>query len=199
MNVAGRRDDAAAADDDCLRRHFTPVFKADANQLAGPPGSKGLLGFPSSRRPADNSLMPNPSNSRNKVSNEDQGSGETYVSKAWLRNSPAVTVRGGPNLTITFNAALSKALGLARFRYAAVRHDAKAKIVQFILGNDEAAHGGAFTLGFNGGSSKKKGSPSRCIQAPGHRLPFLELGAYRPRATWDDRETVVSIDLTGKI
>lgn len=74
--------------------------------------------------------MPNPSNSRSKISNEDvrssQGASETYVPKAWLRSSPAVTVRGDQNITITFNAALSKALGLTRFRYAAVRHDANA-------------------------------------------------------------------------
>ncbi|MCL4750442.1 MAG: hypothetical protein KJ015_09790 [Myxococcales bacterium] len=118
----------------------------------------------------------------------------TYTPKSWLRG-PVVTVRSGHNATVTFTAPLSRDLGISRYRYVAVLHDPTAKDVHFVFTNDETAHGGAFTLGFNGGASRKKGSPSRCFQAPAHRLPFLRRGAYRAKASGGDHNLVVTIDL----
>jgi len=71
--------------------------------------------------------------------------------------------------------------------------------MQLVLTNDETAHGGAFKLGFNGGSSRKKGSPSRCFQVPAHRVPFLKRGTYRAVRTGDHRDLIVNIDLAHPI
>lgn len=122
----------------------------------------------------------------------------TYTRKRWLR-TPAVTVRGDHNATITFNSPLSRALGIARFTYVGVRHDPTTKKVEFVFANDEAAHGGCFALGFNGGSCKKKNSPSRCFEIPRHRVPFLALGSYRAQSTEGTDGLVVSIRLDDRI
>lgn len=125
-------------------------------------------------------------------------SSPTYTTKSWLRG-PVVTVRGGDSLTVTLTSPLSRALGIHRYAYVSVRHDPAAKVVEFAFTNDETAHDGAFKLGFNGGASRKKGSPSRCFQVPAHRMPFLKRGRYRAAPSGGDRDLVVRIDLARPI
>lgn len=117
-----------------------------------------------------------------------------YAPKRLLR-APVVTVRGRRNTLIAFNASLARELKIARFKYAAVQHDPVAHTAQFTLSNDELAHGGSYKLGFNGGTGKKKGSPSRAFPVPRERVPFLQNGAYRAEARETGAELVVTIHL----
>lgn len=112
-----------------------------------------------------------------------------------LLRSPLVTITGGSTALITFNAALARQLGIARFKYVAVRYDPRRQTVRFVLSNDELAYGGSYTLSFNGGTGKKKGSPSRAFYVPRGRMPFLTNGAYRAEARETGSELVVTIRL----
>lgn len=125
-------------------------------------------------------------------------SSPTYTIKSWLRG-PVVTVRGGDSLTVTLTSPLSRALGIHRYGYVSVRHDQAAKVVELVFTNDETANGGAFKLGFNGGASREKGSPSRCFQVPAHRVPFLKRGTYRAGRSGGAGDLMVSIDLAHPI
>lgn len=121
-------------------------------------------------------------------------SSDAFAKKRMLR-APVVTVRGSGTLTVTFNSQLSRAAGVVGYSHVAVRHDPGTRQVQFVFSRDELANGGSYALGFNGGSGRKKNSPSRVFSMPRDRAPFLVAGAFQPHVGAESGALVLTIGL----
>ncbi len=104
-----------------------------------------------------------------------------------LIGAPLVTIRGRNQVAVTFTAALARHHDIPSYSHVAMSYEPKDHSVEFIFGHGALENEGGFRLGFNGGSAKTKGSPSRVFQLPKASAPFLRRGRYLPRVDSESR------------
>jgi hypothetical protein len=105
---------------------------------------------------------------------------------------------GSRHLRVTFTAELARRWGIHRCRYAAVAPAPAQRAVEFTISNEPLRFGHSFGLGFNGGASKRKNSPSRTMYVLAEEVPMLRRGRYLPEVEMRDGAIVVTVRADGE-